>query len=169
MNETRYIKTKKRILSIYPTYRGFGFTIFEDANNLLDWGHSRVEKQDFEILEKRINTLIDYYQPELIISQDTQTRDYNRSGKITQTIKDVKQIIVKHRIHFQAISSSEVKNVFLQFDAHTKYERATVISDFLPVLDNTLPPKRKSWQSEDLRMSIFDSASLALTYFYTKR
>lgn len=168
MNEIRYTKTKKRVLSIYPTYRGFGFTIFDGANNLLDWGHSGVEKQDFEILKKRVETLIEYYQPELIISQDIQPPDFDRSQKTSQTIRDLKQICIKHRIHFQTISRSEIKNVFIQFDAYTKHQRATAIASFLPVLDNTLPSKRKPWQSEDLRMSIFDSASLALTYFYSK-
>jgi hypothetical protein len=34
-----------------------------------------------------------------------------------------------------------------------------------PELAAKLPPKRKIWQSEDYRMSIFDAASLGVAYF----
>jgi hypothetical protein len=42
-------------------------------------------------------------------------------------------------------------------------------SELLPELTARLPRVRKPWMSEDERMSIFDAAAMALTYFETRR
>jgi|SRR5690348_15036174 hypothetical protein len=43
--------------------------------------------------------------------------------------------------------------------------RAQFIASHIPVFQPLLPPPRKIWNSEDARMSIFDAAALALTFF----
>ena len=42
---------------------------------------------------------------------------------------------------------------------------ASVLAKQFPTLDLRLPPKRKIWQSEDYRMSIFDAAAAGVAYF----
>ena len=44
-----------------------------------------------------------------------------------------------------------------------KYEIASLLAECFPVLHWELPPKRKIWESEHYRMSIFDAAALAVS------
>jgi hypothetical protein len=46
----------------------------------------------------------------------------------------------------------------------TKYQRAQAVIERFPVLTQKLPPKRKPWESEHYRMSMFTAAALAMTY-----
>ena len=81
----------------------------------------------------------------------------------------MKNICKKHGVKTKFLSKKDIADVFEPFGAYTKYQRAGLIADYFSDLSYKLPPKRKPWQSEDLRMSIFDAACLALSYLYTKR
>jgi hypothetical protein len=50
-----------------------------------------------------------------------------------------------------------------------KHQIASTLAARFPDLISVLPPKRKAWQSEDYRMSIFDAAALGTAYFEQKR
>ncbi|PYV22403.1 MAG: hypothetical protein DMG24_16885 [Acidobacteria bacterium] len=47
----------------------------------------------------------------------------------------------------------------------TKHKIATALADRFAELAPILPPKRKPWESEDYRTSIFDAAALGVAYF----
>jgi hypothetical protein len=159
------ILDKERILSISLTYRGFGFIIFENAKTIIDWGHAFVFNHDPEIFEKRITTLIEYNQIETVLSYPT----HRRPTQIQKNISSLKKICKKHGVKAKFLSKKNVTDIFELFGAYTKYQRAGLIVGYLPDLSYKLPPKRKPWQSEDLRMSIFDAACLAFSYLYMKQ
>jgi hypothetical protein len=48
----------------------------------------------------------------------------------------------------------------------TKGGIAETIAKHIPAFDRFLPPRRKLWMSEDVRMGLFDAAALAFTFFY---
>ena len=50
-----------------------------------------------------------------------------------------------------------------------KYAIALCLTESFPALLLRLPPKRKPWQSEDNRMSIFDAAAFGYTYLARRR
>jgi hypothetical protein len=58
-----------------------------------------------------------------------------------------------------------IRTVFASVGASTRYEIAQVISQHIDVFSHRMPRKRKPWESEDARQSIFDAAALAMTYF----
>jgi len=159
------ILDKERTLSISLTYRGFGFLIFENGKTVIDWGHASVFNHNPEIFEKRINTLIEYNQVESVLSYST----HRRPIQIQNNICLLKKICKRHGVKVKFLTSKNVADVFEPFGAYTKYQRARLIVGYLPDLSYKLPPKRKPWQGEDMRMSIFDAACLALSYLYTKR
>ena len=55
-----------RILGFDPHSKGIGFAVFEDGNQLIDWGvkypRSKTNKKYIEVIEN----LIDYYNPDVI-------------------------------------------------------------------------------------------------------
>ena len=159
------ILDKERILSISLTYRGFGFIIFENAKIIIDWGHAFVFNHDPEIFEKRITTLIEYNQIETVLSYTI----HRRPRQIQKNISSLKKICKKHGVQTKYLSKKNMTDTFEPLGAYTRYQRAGLIVEYLPDLSYKLPPKRKPWQSEDLRMSIFDAAGLALSYLYMKR
>lgn len=57
-----------------------------------------------------------------------------------------------------------IRKAFSAEGAKTKEEVAAVIAARFPELAVKVPPKRKTWMSEDSRMAIFDAAALALAY-----
>lgn len=58
-----------------------------------------------------------------------------------------------------------IRKAFQTEGAMTKEEIAAVIVARFPELTLRVPPRRKTWMSEDQRMAIFDAAGLAITYF----
>ncbi len=156
---------KERILAIYLTYRGFGFVVFEDPQTVIDWGHASVEYHDPEIFRKRIKASIEANQIERVLSYSA----HGRPTPIQRNIQSLKSICKDKKVKCTVLSKEEINTVFESFGSYTKYQRAGLVAAYLPDLAYKLPPKRKPWMSEDLRMSIFDSACLALTYFYLKK
>ena len=71
---------------------------------------------------------------------------------------------------FRFITGRDVNRAFVGFESN-KYEVASALAKQFPTLASKLPPKRKCWQSEDYRMSLFDTAALGVAYFarYAKR
>jgi len=55
-----------------------------------------------------------------------------------------------------------VKSSAEQGKIPTKYENARRVAERFPVLTRELPPKRRAWESEHYRMSVFAAAALAM-------
>ena len=64
----------------------------------------------------------------------------------------------------QDVPLTSVYRAFAGTRAGTKYGIATALVPAFPELMVGLPPKRKPWQTEDSRMSIFDAVALGLAY-----
>lgn len=154
----------ERVLSIYLTYRGFGFTVFEGAKSVLDWGNAHIEGQNKDIFEKRITALVEADKIERIVCYT----GHGRPVAIQRNIANLKTLGNKVDVKVELLSKDEISNVFEAFGSYTKYQRAGLVAAYLPDLAYKLPPKRKCFEGEDLRMAIFDSAALAIAYFYMK-
>ena len=59
--------------------------------------------------------------------------------------------------------------VFASRNAWTRYEIAQTVSRELPDLAPWLPRPKKIWMSEDRWLGMFDAASLALTFYDTRK
>ena len=63
-------------------------------------------------------------------------------------------------------SRDQIRDVFEQFGAVTKYEISKVLLTEFKKLELREPKKRKTWESESHNMPIFDALSLALTWYW---
>ena len=156
----------KFILALAPTSRGFGFAVFEDPKHLIDWGVSE-PRSNWEIqCRRKAKALIDFYQPEIVVVEDTSASGSRRGdrarvlmGELADTARDAHVGRVK-------IPRQQVLAAFERFQAHTKYEMAKKMVEWLPELKPRLPRLRLPWMSEDYRMGIFDAVALGLTFYY---
>lgn len=164
----RRIWTKgRRVFAVYPSTRGFGFAIFEGQLRLIDWGvkEVRVTKKNPLALEK-IEELVDFYQPEVIVVEDYRGEGSRRSRRIRKLIDDIEELAMKRNIPLRGYSRDLIRSAFSDIGARNKDEIAQAIANRFPELEPRLPRIRKPWMSEDSRMNIFDAVSLALTFFH---
>ena len=69
-----------------------------------------------------------------------------------------------HRVPVRFVTRAMVKSAFTGHERN-KHEIACVLAARFPEPASKLPPKRKCWQSEDYRMSLFEAAALGVAYF----
>lgn len=154
-----------RVLALDPTSRGFGFVVFEGPETLIDWGLAHVRPADQYKALARIEALIKLHQPDLVVVENTAARDSRRSLRVKELLKAIVQLAQERKVRVQRVSRRDVRQAFANGGAVTKEQIASVIASRYRELASRLPPPRKIWMSEDVRMSLFDAAALACTYF----
>jgi hypothetical protein len=152
--------TCKRILAFDVRARRFGFAVFEGPDELLDWGvksfRHGVNAVKVPACQK-VATLLSEFQPNLIVTAKFPAR---QNAWLTGTIR---RLARKQNIPVRMVSRATVRKRF-PGQGRNKYAIAMVVSDRFPELADRVPPKRKPWQSEDYRMSIFDATALGLAH-----
>ncbi len=155
---------QNRVLALDVRARSFGFVAFEGSRRLLDWG-VRSFRQGVNAAkipaEKKIATLMDEFCPRVVVLRK---RAVDKNKKRCRMGKATLRQAEKRRIPVRLLSQRTVKNAFADH-GRNKYTIASALAERFPELASRLPPKRKIWQSEDYRMSIFDAAALGVAYF----
>jgi len=140
----------------------FGFVVIEDTI-ALDCGVRACERKGATAcLSQQFERILRMYVPTAVIilatgSGEAKTRRNGISGAIAGLTKGRGIPVVRFR-------ASSLKKHFRQFDAETKYEIALAVARILPELAWRLPPKRKAWQSEVRRTSIFEAAAAVIAH-----
>ncbi len=134
--------------------------VFEGPEELLDWG-ARSFRQGVNAvlvpLGPKVAKLLDEYLPELVLLEQPGTRT------LEQIVEIQKQAEI-HKVPVRLLSPRVVHEAFAGRDDN-KHQIASVIAERFSELLSILPPKRKPWQSEDYRMTIFDAAARGIAYF----
>ena len=162
---TQAQENHKLVLAFSPTSRGIGYAVFEGPQNPLDWGVKEARASKNAQCLKRVKEIIRFYGPDLIVIENEEKA--NRRGlRVHRLLKDIAVAAKQCNLTTYPISKVTIDGVFSQFQAHTKFQRAARIIEWLPELKLLTPRERKPWMSEDYRMGIFDAMTLALTYYY---
>lgn len=164
----RALTKQRRVLAIDPTTKGFGFAILEGPESLIDWGVKEVKDNKDARCLKQIADLIRRYEPDVIVVEDVTAKSCRRCPRVRLLIRDTFKLALEKKIKIHSVSRRAVRAAFSRFGARTKHEIAGAIAKRLPELAFRRPPYRKPWMSEDDRMSIFDAAAFALTFFYSE-
>lgn len=156
-------RTHDRVLSLFPTTRGFGFALFDRERRLLDWGSVGIRTGNKNVETMRaMSRLVDRVRPTLLTTEDVRPKGARRHDRIRR----LHALLIAHahgrRITLERFTRAEVLRYF---NVTTKYELARTVAEALPALRHRLPPKRKPWMSEDTRQSLFDAAALGLMAF----
>lgn len=156
--------SEKRILAIDLRASSFGFVAFEGPTRLLDYG-VRSFRQGVNAVKvpasTKIAALIEQYEPSAVVLKHWTGDTNGKRAKMRQAVARQANL---RRIPVRLLRRGAVRNVFAG-DDRNKYTIASALAQRFPELAARLPPKRKIWQSEDYRMSIFDAAALGVAYF----
>ena len=161
-------KNQKRVLALDVRPRSFGYVLFEGPERLLDWGARSFRKGVNAVripLGEKIEALVDECDPTVVVAKEAQMRKKINSG---QRRKMLDVIVGKARhggIPVRVLGRSAVRATFAGSGLQTKHQVASALAQRFAELAPILPPKRKPWQSEDYRTSIFDAAALGAAYF----
>ena len=153
------------LLAIYPTTRGFGFVVFEGRNRTIDWGVKDAHGDKNRRLLVKIEELVSWYRPEMIVLENAHGPVSRRAERIRHLHSLIVEFATNRRISVRQFSRSDIRVAFTRHSASTKYEIAQAVSRELPDLAPWLPPAKKIWMSEDRWLGMFDAASLALTFY----
>lgn len=156
----------KRIVAVDPTSHGFGFVVLEDPSTLIDWGHVHVEPDAHEKCMELIARIFTQYVPYAVVTEDWDNKESRRCVRVRKLLEEVARFVEDSDARAVRFSWPDVKKTFIPDGTITKQEMAQIIALEFPELSYRLPPPRKLWMSEDDRMSIFDAAALALTFYY---
>lgn len=156
----------KIIYSIYPNANGFGFVYMDGPRKLLDFGVVRVNPIcNFRILEK-IKSSIDYFKPSVLILLDPEGNSSRTGNRIRKLIEKITGYAKQESLQVAQISRDQIRDVFENFGVITKYEISQWLLSEFKQLETRKPRQRKLWSSEDRNMAIFDSLSLALSWYW---
>ena len=153
-----------RVLAVDPSTRGFGYALFEGPDRLVDWGTKDIRKDKHAAALQKTEELIRRYEPAVLVMEDFGHARSRRNLRVRRLTKQMFALARRSGIKEHALPLVAVYQQFSKRRAQTKYDIASTLAREFPALMLRLPPKRKPWQSEDSRMSIFDAAALAVTY-----
>ena len=143
--------------------RSFAFAVFEGPNNLLDFGarsfRTGTNKVHVSPREK-LAVVFDDFNPSAVVIRARKANARNWKSIVDQALR---RESIERRIPIRFVTRPTIIKAFNGNDR--KYAIAVALAERFPALASKLPPKRKCWQSEDYRMSIFDAAALGVAYF----
>jgi Holliday junction resolvasome RuvABC endonuclease subunit len=158
------LAAEKRILAIDPNHRGFGYVVFEGPDRLIDWGvrHIRGEKNKASL--RAVSELIDRYRPHILVLEDAGAKGCRKRGRVRELLKALETRAALRGLSVRKVQREKVRRAFLARGIRNKDQVARSIAARFPELAHHVPPERKPWMSEDLRMAMFDAAALAVAF-----
>ncbi len=153
-----------RILAIDPTTKGFGYAILDLPLRLVAWGMAHIEGEKRSGAIFRFEALLDQFRPDAVVLEDTTAKGSRRNLRVRELLDTLGKIARERGIPVQTVSRLAVIAHFSKDETATKHSIATTLAGAFPELAEKVPKKRKTWQSEDERISVFDALSLAVTF-----
>jgi hypothetical protein len=144
-----------RVLAVAPSTRGFGYTILEGRDILVDWGVKSVKSDSLAMIKEIIET----YQVQTVVME---LKPRYRSPRIQLLSKRIAVMARRCKVEVLFMPRIEVRRAFLGDKEGTRYQVAEILAHRFPEeLGFRLPPARQCWKGEDYRMTMFDAAALA--------
>ena len=154
------------VFAVYPNANGYGFVYMKNARTLLDYGSVRINPVNNSATLNRIKKALDFLKPSIVVVQNPNSKSSRTGPRVRRLIRKIIQYSKSENLPLEKYSRDQIRSVFEQFGATTKYEISQLLITEFTELKTMAPKKRKLWTSEDRYMAIFDALSLALTWYY---
>jgi hypothetical protein len=157
-------KSFTRVLALDLHSRRFGYVVLESPDRLLDWGvrsYRRKGKSRDVLIQRRLRPLLELWRPSVVVLREP-LRIQTPTPQTNRFLKQLVTAAKNYRARVQILNKRPTDRA----EKLTKYEGAQAVIKRFPILTQKLPPKRKPWESEDYRMSMFAAAALAMAYLH---
>jgi len=159
---------KSRLLSIDPTSKGFAFALLEGSERLVEQGSLGVPKlEEMEYLN-RIEKLLTHFKPSGLVLEDPRGPGSRRGDRVVKLLRAVELLAWRYGVEVVRVSRGDVQGA-LGGSGKTKHELALTVARFFTELEPFVPDPRRAWDTEALRMNVFDAVSFAMTAFHLIR
>ena len=152
------------VLALHATSRGFGFVVMSGPFSLVDWGTRQALKDKNATCLAKLTELIDRYDPHAIVLEDPSDLS-RRSNRVERLYRAISAMCHGRSIDFAVFARAEIHRCYASVGAVTWQDIAEAVGRQLEPLRPLVPPRRKAWQSEQRRMSIFAAAALAMGFW----
>lgn len=160
----------RRVLTIEPTTKGFGYAVLEGPENLIDWGTKEAPRVSNSWCLAQATDLLDRFHLDLVVVEDTRAKGSRRSARVTELLRDILSLARRRGVQTRAVSRRAVRSILsAAAAASTKHDVALHVAQRFPELAPRMPPRRRPWSSEDRRMAIFTAVALGLAVFEHER
>lgn len=159
-------KHRDLVLAIQPFRRGLAFVLFEGPLSPVDWGvkeirGKRKNARSFDAAKRLIAGL----RPDVLVFEECAGPYGRRPARVRRLQKLIASYAVAQSIDVHSFTRQGIRECFKAVGATTRYEIAQAIAGQVAALGHRMPPLRKLWMSEDVRMNLFDAASIVWTYY----
>jgi hypothetical protein len=154
----------KRMIAIDVRARSFGFVVFDGPRRLLSWGVKSFRRGVNAVkmpASRKLAALFDDFSPGAIVLRNCNLR---HERKRTEMLSAILAAARKRGIPVHRMSKRTMVDAFTG-NGQNKHSVALVVARSFPELASNLPRKRKIWEGEDYRMTIFDAAAAAVAYW----
>jgi hypothetical protein len=152
-------------LAIHPNARGYGWMVFEGELAPYDWGLAVVKGEKNSKCLTRIDATITRLQPQTLILEAFDQGSSGRRTRIVRLCHAIVALASDRGVQIAIYSKAQVQFAFAPLGARTRQEIAEAVARHFDQLRHRLPAKRKAWQAEDRRLSLFCATALLLTHF----
>ena len=152
----RKLRIHERILAIDLHPKRYGYAVLEAPEELLDWGVKRINGHcpRQRSLSRGLRSLMEVWSPSLVAMRQPLRAVPVRTRKL---LRDLTDEVTRYGIPVIRISQGPEN-----LHHPTKDVLASSLVRQFPFLAHMLPRKRRIWESEDYRISIFVAIALAL-------
>ena len=155
-----------RVMAIYPAWHGFGWAVFQGPLAPHDWGVVLVKQEkNVECLNK-IDEMLGRFQPETLVLEAYEGRQSLRRSRIQRLCQAIVALASDRAVDVVIYTKDQIRGAFRTVGARTRHEIAQAVAHHITPLSQHLPQKRKPWNGEDKRMSLFAAAALVLTHYH---
>jgi PAS domain-containing protein len=151
-----------RVLSLDLRTQIFGFVIFEGPDEILDWGVIECSNLQHVSVRRKFGQFQSLFRPSVIVIR---TPDQSNRSVPHWTLKALTLFADENEIEVRMIDPSFLRKFFSKSIGLDKYDVAATVASRFPELSWRIARRRKPWQSELRRQSIFDAASVGIFYF----
>jgi hypothetical protein len=152
------------VMAFHATSRGFGFVVMSGPFSLVDWGTRETIKDKNAKCLAKLTELLDRFDPHTLVLEDP-SRLPRRSARIDRLYKAIAALCHGRSIDLAVFSRADIHRCYASVGAVTWQDIAEAAARQLEPLRPLVPSRRKAWQSEQRRMSIFAAAALAMVYW----
>lgn len=161
----RPVSSGELILALQPSARGLAYIIFEGPLSPAVWQIKDIRgAQKLRLTFQAVIELITRYEPDVLVIESKIGTHTRQMG----TRRRLERMLVAYArgrgLDVYAYTRANIRSCFAAVGAVTRREIAEAIAGQIHAF-HRLPPKRKPWDPEHRRMSLFDAASLAMTYY----
>src|SRR5687768_14777551 len=107
-----YSDQEFRVLAIHPTYRGFGFTVFEPGEKLIDWGLKIVKHDTNTRCMNLIEELMEGYNPDVIVIEDLVVKTTRRGQRVKSLLRRAARLAARKEIECRRFSRQDIMESF---------------------------------------------------------